>query len=69
MLCLLIPELWMSGSTLPTLVISTVSHIPTLFSQLYDAILIAPQLAGESVWGRGSSDDKSGLIGVMYVVS
>jgi hypothetical protein len=24
-------------------------------------------LAGEFVWGRGSSDDKSGLIGILYV--
>jgi len=23
---------------------------------------------GESVWGRGSSDDKSGLIGILFVL-
>lgn len=29
--------------------------------------LIKTAPAGESIWGRGSSDDKSGLIGTVHV--
>lgn len=51
-----------NGSTHPTLVISTV-RFRDILTQYHGHLL---RLAGTYIWGRGSSDDKSGLISSLW---
>lgn len=34
---------------------------------LYGFVLAQLDISGEWIWGRGSGDDKSGLVGIMCV--
>lgn len=65
-----LPQMWfqliliplMNGRTLLFLAFTTVC-LPQAF--VADSIRIHTP-SGENVWGRGTSDDKNGLIGILY---
>lgn len=65
MLFLYIPTLSGSGRIRHTLATMMVYSSSVAFSLGSHSPIHLP---GESVWGRGSMDDKSGLIGLMYLL-
>lgn len=50
----------MNGSTLPIRVISMVRFLSIFAEHAFSSCFL-----GENIWGRGSNDDKSGLIGIL----
>ena len=64
MLSLLIRQPGIHGRTLRFRVISTV----TSSGLCRAACANDPNVKGERIWGRGSSDDKSGLVGILFVL-